>query len=57
MNNQWKDPIIIVKVCGVAMIACPLMLLMIGNYGGALLGAISIYDRYGDQGWAMSGKK
>ena len=40
MNNQWKDPRIIVKVCGVAMIACPLGLLMIGNYWGALLGAI-----------------
>jgi len=40
MNNPWKDPRIIVKVCGVVMIVSPLVLLMILNYWGALLGAI-----------------
>jgi hypothetical protein len=35
MNNRWKDPRIIVKVCGVVMIACPLVLLMFGDYWGA----------------------
>jgi len=40
MINRWEDQRIIVKVCGVVMISSPLVLLMIGNYWGALLGAI-----------------